>query len=465
MLLLFAAFLLCMYLLARMLYTKWLALVTLAVLALGGRDVLRPEVLAVGGVAETLVCGSAMFLLASWLVISPHPTQRSQQWRRALAYLGWGLAAGVGMWSHLLVVPLVCASGALIAYWCWRELRSYIALVLAGGLGLGGLPLIVYNLTTPFSRNSLAVLWRIHQSRFPEAPTGVLLLAKELTGTLLYSLPYALGMTQVCPLQDLPLYGSWKPDTLSCVAIQGSWGVACLAALATATVLAARSLGKSGASLLRRLPLDDQQRQVSALLSARLVLLMGAWLTIAAFTFSETAAQKPWSMRYLTGLLIAAPAVLWPLVSGLRGAWSNRARLRVGAMGGALLLVSFVWAVGTVQTFTTIPAVVRGEQQEHALSLDLMRNGITRVYSGYWVCDRLIFATQEQVICSVVGLDLLPGLNRYQIYRSIVVADPHAAYLFPEGSDFAEAYATRLSQSNAAYSTLHFDGYVVYVPH
>jgi hypothetical protein len=88
-------------------------------------------------------------------------------------------------------------------------------------------------------------------------------------------------------------------------------------------------------------------------------------------------------MRYLTGLLIAAPAVLWPLVSGLRGAWSNRARLRVGAMGGALLLVSFVWAVGTVQTFTTIPAVVRGEQQEHALSLDLIRHGVTRVYSGY----------------------------------------------------------------------------------
>jgi hypothetical protein len=464
MLILLTVFLLCTYLLARLLYGGWLAVLTAAVLALGGRDVMRPEILAVGGVAETLACGSLMFLLASWLAVSPRTQRPRQRWQRPLALFGWGLAAGIGLWSHLLIVPFVVASGGLLAYWCRRELRGGGALYLACGLVLGALPLIVYNLTVPVSRNTLAVFWRIHQASYPGAPTGMLLLAKQLTGTTLYSLPYALGMTQLCPLEHLPLYGRWQPDTLWCVALQGGWSLACLAALTVATVLAVRALFALRARRPGMTAAQDFDTQARALLSARLALLAAAWLTILAFALSATAAEKPWSMRYLTEQLIAMPALLWPIVRGLETAWARRAWLPLGGLSAALTLIVPVWGAGTIQSFSTIAAVRRGEQRETALGRDLLRKGIVHVHAGYWDCDRLIFSAQEQVLCGVIEPSLQPGLNRYEPYQSIVAADPAAAFLAPADSSLAEAFAGRFDHHGSPYVRLSMDGYIVYVP-
>lgn len=75
---------------------------------------------------------------------------------------------------------------------------------------------------------------------------------------------------------------------------------------------------KSIRSLRRKralpLKLEAQQRQALMLQTARLLLSGCAWLTILSYVSSATAAQLPWSYRYLIGLMITIPALIAPLM-------------------------------------------------------------------------------------------------------------------------------------------------------
>src|SRR6266567_6154835 len=62
----FALFLTCMYLLTSLLYTKKLALITLALLTLGSSIMLDTELVGLAGYPELLFFGSLSMLLASW---------------------------------------------------------------------------------------------------------------------------------------------------------------------------------------------------------------------------------------------------------------------------------------------------------------------------------------------------------------------------------------------------------------
>src|SRR5207245_982422 len=64
--------------------------------------------------------------------------------------------------------------------------------------------------------------------------------------------------------------------------------------------------------------LSTTQRQEIIRSTARLMLLLGGWVTLLLFAASSSAAQRPWSTRYLIGLLIIIPALLWPIVDGLK---------------------------------------------------------------------------------------------------------------------------------------------------
>ncbi len=70
---LFDLFLLVMYLLARLLYTKRLALATIFLLCFGSTENFTRQIKAVGGALETILFSSLMLLLASWLVLSYSP--------------------------------------------------------------------------------------------------------------------------------------------------------------------------------------------------------------------------------------------------------------------------------------------------------------------------------------------------------------------------------------------------------
>lgn len=469
MLALFALFLVGVYLLGTMLYGRRVALVSLALLAFGSIDVIREQILAVGGVVETLVCGTFLCLLAFYLARTAN-AQRVEDaadtpratWRRAAAYAGWGLAAGLGLWSHLLIVPFIVTSGALLLAFCRRDLRPGYLGALVLGLVVGATPLIAYNLNAAPGQNSLDVFLQIHQYQFPGAPTGLPLLLREVVGTVLWTVPMATGMSELWPITSVPLFGSPSQFSWSSLLIQGGWGVGYLALLVWATVVAARPLlaawrQRRAASLLEA-GASDQALVTHA---ARFLMLVAAWLTLLSFMFSEIAAERPWSERYLIGLLIATPAILWPLLRPLSPARGKRVAglWRLGTLAAMFGVV----IVGTAYIFTTVPAAQAQNAQEAALARDLTRAGITRIYSGYWVCDSLIFQSDERIICSVVETNLEPGLNRYSAYATIVAHSAHTAYVFPVGSDFTQAFPAYAPSGIANYQERTFDGYVVYI--
>src|SRR5437588_11387162 len=84
MIMMFTLFMVSMYFLVSLLYMKKLALLTLALLGFGvASDVLIQQLRAVGGAIETLLFGSLVLLLASWLALTSDQTQapRTQRWR------------------------------------------------------------------------------------------------------------------------------------------------------------------------------------------------------------------------------------------------------------------------------------------------------------------------------------------------------------------------------------------------
>jgi len=195
------------------------------------------------------------------------------------------------------------------------------------------------------------------------------------------------------------------------------------------------------------------------------MLLVSPGLTIVSYMLSPVSAIIPdITSRYLICLLIAVPAVLWPLWSGnsrlmaLSG-WREKALLVLKV--GLLVLVATTFLLGTVRTFAGVAAAEAAYNQEGALVQDLQRVGATRIYSEYWTCNRLTFRSQEQIVCSALDEQLKPGFDRYLPYRSIVRAAAHPAYVFPLHSQQSLVVQRELL-TKGHYRHYVFEGYDVY---
>src|SRR5207245_1787574 len=130
-------------------------------------------------------------------------------------------------------------------------------------------------------------------------------------------------------------------------------------------------------------------------------------------------------------------ALLWPLWEGL-GAIKPLA-LRFAKMTvavqlafvslfirrGLLVLISVLLLLGTVSTFDGslfsplphmrydkfdiigvyqyqgVPQTRNFNRQEALLMHNLISMGMTSIYSDYWTCDRIIFRSDERIICGV----------------------------------------------------------------
>jgi hypothetical protein len=477
MLLLFTLFLIAMYALVCLLYSKKFALAVLALLCVGTPTIIMTELLAVGGVVETLLFGTLLMLLASWLALTfvYDTAPRKQRWRY-IVYGCWGLVAGIGLYSHSLILPFLAMSGLILLVFCHYEMRRWALLWLVVGFLIGATPLIIYNVTSPFDQNSLAVLLELHRTdaNAPGAPTGHSLVVKELLGAFLYTIPIATNAYPVCALQNIPYFGPASASTATCTIVQGSWSLGYMALLVIALFLAARPLWRylrrriSTATSTTTVAVEEREHLI--LEFSRLMLLLSAAITIFLYVSSPTAAVRPWSTRYLIGLLIALPAVLWPLWYGVRTVpinplTSEIARFALAFRSSIIALIGAVFLIGTIATFMLVPGVQAFNQQDATVIHDLSQAGITHVYSDYWTCDRLIFLAQEHLICGVVDEGMTePGLNRYVPYYTEVQADPHAAYIFVAGSDYAYSFEHWQAKTHASYHKLTFDGYVVYVP-
>ena len=460
---LFALFLLVMYLLTCLLYTKNVALISIALLCFGSNETFMRQLRVLGGDSETMLFGPLILLIACWLALSLHaeatPAKRK---KRHVMYGCLGFVMGLAIWSHFLVLPFVLVTLVLLLLFCRSEIRTRATSWLLIGIFIGLLPFLIFNIEHP-DQNSIATLWALHMS----GGTAISLphsFWDQILGAILVSIPQASGASPLCPIPTLA--GEWKQQISSCMIFQGSWGVAFIVLLIIATIAAVFTLPQWRATFNPPSTLAMNERQHLVRHTARLCLLGAAILTLLAYVFSPAPALVPiTSSRYLIALLMVIPALIWPLCSHICltrpvsfSSITSILKLSV------LLFIFVVFASATMRVFQQVPVVEKTTQQQYSLVDDLLHIGAVHIYSDYETCDRVIFQSEESIICSVLDNNLHTGQNRYLPYQAIVQNDPNAAYVFPVGSPQDEAFAHRMATSRVQYQRFVFEGYNSYQP-
>ena len=468
----FALFLVSIYLLTSLLYTKNLALITLSLLSLGSIGVLFTQLRAIGGYAETLLFGSLLLLLAAWLALSYGrnlPIRR--RLLRYLMYACWGYLVGLAIWTDLLIMPFVLMSGLFLLLFCWPDLDSWAPTCVISSFIIGVLPVFIYNIAALPERSSLFYFLLVYRGDTTGQFLQHIPLVQKMVGALLIGLPNATGANPICFTQNLPLFGLLSPTSFQCTLRQGSWTLGCIALWLIAVFLAIKALWQQRRQV-RAGWVNFEDRQTAIRYAARLMLLGSTGLTFLLFAFSPVAALDPWTnSRYLICLLIATPAVIAPLwknespIGPLSSTWLSRLNwLLTGLKGAILLYIGSMLLLGAIGTFNNIPTVQSIDQRQQGLISDLLHIGSRDIISEYWTCNRIIFQSNERIICSVVDERLRPGYNRYEPYYFIVQKDAHASFVFPLGSPEAASFARRVAHSSKHYHRFVFDGYVVYQP-
>jgi hypothetical protein len=320
-----------------------------------------------------------------------------------------------------------------------------------------------------------------------------MILTKELTGTIQVSIPMMTG-NPFCPVTEVPFLGPTSPNTLQCMLIHCIWSAGYLLLFALAVLLTLMAIWrarwqwraqKSGGPVDHRPPrwslglgrprnklvvqkdLTLEERHSLVLHSARLMLLGSAMLALLFYTFSDAPVDWPGiHARYLIGLLIATPAIFWPLWSAICATGSymaNFARVRKLASAAILILIGGMLLLGTVLTFGELPSARAANWRQQDLITHLLSIGATHIYTDYWTCNRIAFASQERIICGVLGGTLQPSHNREPHYYSIVSHDPHTAYVVDSGSH-SLAVQRKLTLAGVRYHRFAFDGYIIYQP-
>lgn len=477
-LLIFALYLLCMYFLVRLLYTPVYALFIIALLSLGSERSMSIPLVANGGYAETMFFGALIFLLVTRLALTMPRQAGSLDKRRLLVYALLGLAIGLALWSDQLILSAILAAGVFWWLFCRGELRSWAMGAFGIGLLVGSTPLILYNISAPFNENSLFVLVG---TVFSGAPR-VIPYPEQFAHVFLISLPLATGMpftsssSMVCntvepytgPTGSLAaLFPSDNPAL--CLGWRGGWSLVILLLWGLALGGAWLALRRQRTRLASRTDLDLQieQRQ-RVILCGRLMLLGSGLLWTLLFALSAAAGLTPRaSCRYLICLLLATPAVLWPLWQGLTRLAERRrqgerlVRSRSGLSLLTLCLIVGAYLAGTGEIFANIPSAQESYNQTNAVIQELLSHHATRIYSNYDLCSPLIFQSDERIICGVLDNQLQPDVNRYPPYLAAVQRTAHPAYLFPIGSLPDRTLALRISQ-DTRYQHILFDGYSIY---
>ncbi|WP_432834824.1 hypothetical protein [Dactylosporangium sp. CA-092794] len=488
--LMFAAFLVSSYLLARLVYGARWALVCLTILALGSPYVMARELTAIGGYGETLLFGALLFLLTSWLVLTHRPYRllRECRWRLAV-YAAWGAVAGTSLWADLLAAPFVLMSGVVLAAVCWREFVRVLApLVAAAGLVLGMYPAIHYNLHAAPGADTLTALQVVRG----EPPATLDAKLHALWNAVRTSVPMMTG-EPFCGVNEFPALGPTTSNARSCVLVRDAWGTGYMLLLGVAILLAAWGLWRAWrnrrpAGADRPAPEAEPTRRLRRQ-AIHAALLASAAITFYLYAFSDAAVEWPGiHARYLIGFVIAAPAVFWPLWQGVTAAGRRpdalRRTVRVACAAVLAAYCAFL-AVGTVAAFREVPQVKAGNQRDAALIDTLGRLGVAHIYSDYWVCGKISFLSRERVTCGTVNAGLEGGWNRYSEYWVQAWADPRAAYVFDtlpcrslvtydckdgslvvrrDGRPTVPVVEEKLRKANRTFQTVTIDGYVIYLP-
>jgi hypothetical protein len=502
--LLFALFLVTFYYLTSLFYSKKFALAMVALFSLGSNDVILHQLKGIGGYPELVFLTALILLLVGHLSLSfSQEASSTQHWRRLLLYGLLGIVMGFTLWTDQLILPILATSGLTLLLFCRRELFRWGGLCLLLGFVIGAFPMIRYNVIAPYGQTSFNALLDVQHSGTAQLAAMHLPLLHQLIGSLMVALPSITGAYPICTPDQIPAFNLKTAQTYACFAVEGIWSLgflllSCVAALLTIPALwtywrqrrippkeasdAQTGLiveaGFNPASTIK--PVD---RQEAVLQFNRLMQLAGALLTLAAYTVSAASALYPGTTsRYLICVQVGLPAVLWPLWNGvktLKLPWLapslQRTKIFFLARVAILLLIATMFVMGTIRIVPTIADAQGFQQQGETLIQHLESVGATRVYSDYWTCNRIIFQSNERIICAVLSEKLRAGQDRYAPYPATVKADPHAAYAFAIEPIAGASYVTGvvqnanftryiLSQSNVQFKKYVFAGYVVYQP-
>ncbi len=471
----FFLFAICMYYLTCLLYTRGFALFTVILLCFGSDAIIGREIRAVGEYPEIVFFAAAICLIIVRLAYTMPTADAPSRppLRRILLYGLLGMLVGLALWVDFLILPFVGTGALFLFLFCRRELRSWAGIALLLGVVIGAFPLILYNVTAPLARNSLLVLLEIDSG----GATQHLPFLQQIVGTLFISLPNATGYNPLCDPTAFPYFvPPGSSPNIQCIVLQGGWSTGYLILLTLATVLAARfvRLHWRGNSLLHP-AWTFEERQHMIRQCGRLMLLISAFGTLLLYALSPKGATVPApTARYLICLLIALPAVLWPLWKGMPTGqtglkipgWNWRTQISFLLRGCFLLLILFVFVAGTFRTFAQIPDAQAYYRQQDALVQKLLQIGATRIYSEYWTCNRLTFQSQEKIICSALDEHLQPGFDRYAPYRAIVRNAPHPAYVFPADLQQVKTFDVGMKSGKISqtFQRLTFENYVIYLP-
>ncbi|MEU8262568.1 hypothetical protein AB0C02_18280 [Micromonospora sp. NPDC048999] len=396
---LYAVFLWLIYRLTRRLFSPWLAVFVVGLLALGSERVVRDQLTAVGGRPEVKPAVVAMLLVA----VALGERRVRHRW---LATGVFGLLAGLALWSDWLIVPYLVVAGLLLLWAVPRDLAGWPGLTLVAGFLAGVAPMIKDNLGAPPGQDSWSVFQKI--STMPGATPSW---PERVRGGLLEGVPLAGGL---CPSSGCARWAAW-------------FGPLYLVLLVAAAGL--------GLVAYRRAP--DAAARVRAV--ACLALVVGAALTLLGYVHSALSATDPMgNARYLSVLQISLPVVLWPLwlaaAHAARAGTGVAARIGGAAAGLVLAALTAAMVAATVAFVADAPSIRAEERRARELADTVRRAGLHEVYADYWTCNRLVFNTGEAVACGVLDGNLTPGQNRYLPYWRQVGRAERPGYVLAIGS-------------------------------
>ncbi|WP_019868995.1 hypothetical protein [Salinispora oceanensis] len=407
----------------------WYALLVTVLLAYGSDRIVKNQLIAGGGYPEMNAAGVALALLA-------YDLAAGRQGYRAARWTGWGLLAGLMAWVDPLVLPYVVGTGAVLLAFRWRELWGRAGALLGVGALVGATPLLLDSFLT--GRSPLTAV--LAASGAGESTSW----AERLHGGLV--LGPALGM------------GFCSPS--ACARWQLWWSVALPLLLLATAVIAWRQLrGYRRSASARNGPPRFTDATAAAI---SLALVAAAAVTLASFATSSAAGRSPVeSSRYLSCLLISVPVLLWPAWNAARrrspGLPDPARAAAIGVLAGTLGTA----AIATGATIAAVPAYRTVQAQHAELVATLRVLEVRHVYSDYWTCNRLTFASAEEIVCAVVNDDLSPGHDRYPAYRRAVAAAASPTWVAPAGSPLAARLQEQVR--GGALTLRHIPGWHVFL--
>jgi 4-amino-4-deoxy-L-arabinose transferase-like glycosyltransferase len=525
-LLLTLGYLATVYWLGRAAYGPTVGLLALAWLVISPPIFTLRQLAPIGGYQELLLLGG-IILLGVWSRLRlpyARPTSRVG-WLRCIAfYAALGLLAGLGLWSDMLIAPILLVAAGALLIGRWRELLSLAGVALALGLLVGAWPYIGFNLAT----GNATYKQLSHQSN----PSGVLL---QSAGALTVGLPVVTGSPHVCVTQG-NIWDSYPPAMARStagndVACQAPNVLISLGALFLLGVVAwqlgrwlwlwlrlAPQLAVVRDWLIRRgmrVPSsgDDEAAQLASEATAeknarrwlRAMLLGVALMTLALFYTSRDAANFQFtSARYLLPLYLVTPlfvGVLWeaarPVLVRVSSAFplkSAQADFVAAGYPGAVLTARAPWrrvvtsGLASLGLLWMLASSLYGGAQTLAYSGDATRfaqpivpvdrpiiaffdaHQITAYYTNdYWACYRVAFEMDERIHCAIRGetgkANLTLNANRYQPWVDELARTSHPAYLLALGSVQDRQFAQLAAAEGLPHEGYHraiVGGYAIY---